>query len=346
MGCRTQLDSPHYMQTSLAGAITLGFRPGRFYRDAKLTGLNLLTTYSTRCVARCAYCGMSRDREKVREKTFIRVAWPKYSVDEIVAAVNRGNHGMERVCIGMITHKNAFDDALAAVKKFKQETSMLISVLVAPTLMETGMLQLFRDAGADRCGIAVDCATPELFRELRGKGIGGPHEWDWYWEAVEEACQVFGKGNAGVHLIVGLGETEKEMVHTMQRVHDLGAFTHLFSFFPEAGSPLGDREQPPLGQYRRIQLARYLIDNDYAGEEQMSFNDKGQLMGFGLEKRELARIINEGTAFMTSGCPDSKGRVACNRPYGNERPSQAIRNFPFPPLPHDLMEIREQLKQY
>lgn len=345
MGCPTH-DSPHYMQTSLAGAITLGFRPGLFYRDARLKGLNLLTTYAAGCMARCAYCGMSRNRERVRERTFIRVPWPKYSLEEIIAAVNRGQHGLERVCIGMITHKNAFADALAAVKKFKQETSLLISVLAAPTLMKPGMLQLLRDAGADRCGIAVDCATPELFRELRGKGIGGPHDWDRYWEAVEEACQVFGEGKAGVHLIVGLGETEKEMVRTMQRVHDLGAFTHLFSFFPEAGSPLGEREQPPLGQYRRLQLARYLIDNGYAREEQMTFNAKSQLVDFGLAPGELDRIINEGTAFMTSGCPDSKGRVACNRPYGNERPSEAIRNFPFPPEPDDLREIREQLRQY
>ncbi|HHW07196.1 MAG TPA: radical SAM protein [Clostridia bacterium] len=339
-------DSPEYMQTSLAAAITLGFRPGLFYRDARLKGLNLLTTYASGCIARCGYCGMARGRKPTREKTFIRVAWPRYRTDEIIAAVNREDHDLERVCVGMITHPNAFQDALTTVKRFKKETSLLISVLIAPTLMKPGMLNLMREAGADRCGVAIDCATPELFQAYRGSGIGGPHVWDRYWQMVEEACQVFGKGKAGVHLIVGLGETELDMVEAIQRAQDLGALIHLFSFFPEEGSYLEERDLPPIGQYRRIQLARYLINHCGISKGQMSFNEHGQLVDFGVPKDELEQIVMEGTAFMTSGCPGKDGQVACNRPYGNERPSQAIRNFPFPPEAEDLVQIREQLYQY
>ncbi len=62
---------------------------------------------------------------------------------------------------------------------------------------------------------------------------------------MEEAVEVFGRGNVGVHFIVGLGETEREMVEAIQRAHDLGVPTHLFSFFPEEGSLLENRPQPP-----------------------------------------------------------------------------------------------------
>ena len=47
---------------------------------------------------------------------------------------------------------------------------------------------------------------------------------------------------------------------------------------------------------------------------------------------------------MTSGCPGRDGKVACNRPYGNERPSGPIRNFPFKPEPEDIEEIKNQLE--
>ena len=46
-----------------------------------------------------------------------------------------------------------------------------------------------KKAGADRVGIAIDAATPELFDQLRGKGVGGPHRWDHYWE-----CRSMGSG--------------------------------------------------------------------------------------------------------------------------------------------------------
>ena len=56
------MQSPEYVQTSLAAAMSLGFRPARFRRDSFLTGLNLLTTYPDGCVARCGFCGLSGNR--------------------------------------------------------------------------------------------------------------------------------------------------------------------------------------------------------------------------------------------------------------------------------------------
>jgi len=50
----------------------------------------------------------------------------------------------------------------------------------------------------------------------------------------------------GVHFIVGLGEAEEKMVKAIQKAYDMGALTHLFSFFPEEGSLLENHPQPPI----------------------------------------------------------------------------------------------------
>jgi biotin synthase len=64
---------------SLAAAMTLGYKPGLFYRDARLYCINLLLTYPEGCGARCAYCGLSAERPKTDEgKSFIRVQWPTF----------------------------------------------------------------------------------------------------------------------------------------------------------------------------------------------------------------------------------------------------------------------------
>ena len=54
-------ESPRYLRMSLAAAMTLGLKPGRFYRNAKLYCINLLLTYRAGCAARCAYCGLSKN---------------------------------------------------------------------------------------------------------------------------------------------------------------------------------------------------------------------------------------------------------------------------------------------
>jgi biotin synthase len=60
----------------------------------------------------------------------------------------------------------------------------------------------------------------------------------------------------------------------------------------------------------------------------------------------LEESIQFGEPFMTSGCPGEDGRVACNRPFGNEKASRPIRNYAFEPEVEDVALIRYQLKDY
>ncbi len=338
----SQKVSPEYVQTSLAASLTLGFQQGSFHRSAKLKGLNLLLHYEEGCLGRCHFCGLSKSRrEGPKGKTFIRVDWPLYRLEEIIEKA-KSRDQIHRVCISMITHPKALEDTLYVIRRFKKETDLSISVLISPTLIrKDNSLTAMKSAGADHVGIAIDAATPRLFDQLRGKGVGGPHQWDHYWKVVQMATFVFGKFYVGIHLIVGLGETEKEMVGVIQQGQDMGAHTHLFSFFPEKGSPMEENSPPPLGQYRRIQLARWIINEGFGSASQMKFNEAGRLIDFGMDIDPLIRI---GEPFMTSGCPGRDGKVACNRPYANERPSGPIRNFPFMPEREDIEEIKKQLE--
>ncbi len=339
------IQSPEYVQTSLAASMALGFRPPKFRRDSYLTGLNLLVTYPEGCAARCGFCGLSHQRRIAPDKrTFIRVDWPTHQVDEVIERLNQNGQALRRVCVGMITHGQAFDDMNGIIRRFHQESDRPISALIAPTpIRDLARLAEIKEAGADMIGVAVDAATPELFTRYRGRGVQGPHRWDHYWETVVESVRVMGKYQVGVHFIVGLGETEQEMIAAIQRAQDMGAHTHLFSFFPERGSPMEDHPQPTYGQYRRVQLARYIINKEYGRYDQMTFNEAGQVIDFGCETEEL---IQYGEPFMTSGCPGPDGKVACNRPFGNERPGRPIRNYAFLPDIEDVALIRYQLREY
>lgn len=339
--------SPEHLRMSLAAAMTLGFKEGRFYRGAKLPCINLLLTYDEGCVGACSYCGLSRKREgEYPEKSFIRVSWPTYQTDSIVDRMVEKKDKLERVCISMITNKKATDDILNVITRIKAKVDIPISLLITPSLLNREDLVAYKKAGAQRIGIAVDAVTQELFEEHRGQGVKGPHKWEKYWEVTREALEVFGEDMVGVHLIVGLGETEKEMVNAIQEVKDMGARTHLFSFFPEEGSKLEKHPQPPAGQYRRMQLARFLIDERLSKEEAFVYDENDRIVAFGLNEDELDLLTDLGTPFMTSGCPDEEGEVACNRPYGDSMPGPDIRSFPFLPKKEDVEKIRTELESY
>ncbi len=348
-----RFESPEYVRISLAAAMTMGILPGKFLRDAKLYCINLLLTYDEGCIGRCAYCGLSRltkANEPWRRHNFIRVDWPTVTLDEVLSRIDSDfcSH-VERVCVSMITNPRARKDLLTVVERLHKKTDS-ISALVTPTIIDKEWLYELKKAGADMIGIAVDAATPELFEKWRGNEVRGPHKWEKYWKTLNEAVEVFGRNNVGIHLIVGLGESEKEMVKTIQRAHSMGAITHLFSFFPEAKSAMQNCPQPPISKYRRIQLARYLINHGIATDEEMTFDEHGRLRGYGVEREALNEIIDSGLPFMTSGCHGKTIENACNRPFANCTPYQAyigeLRNYPFPPEKKDIKTIRRQLWDY
>ena len=151
------------------------------------------------------------------------------------------------------------------------------------------------------------------------------------------------EGNAGAHFMVGMGETEKEMCSAIQRVKDMGGGTHLFSFYPEGNSLMADQPLPPMETYRRVQLARYLIDQGISRTDRFVYDEAETVRAFGIQADELDGIIDTGEPFRTSGCVGRDGQVACNRPFGNSPPGPDIRNYPFPPTNEDVARIRSQM---
>jgi len=344
--------SPEYVQLSTAAAMTLGIMPGRMHRCECTRCLNLLLSYPEGCRANCAYCGLARHREAERDyadRNFIRVDWPALPLAQVIDIVARDGAAspFHRMCISMITHPRSDADTVEVLRAWTRRidpASIPVSILSNPTTMSRADVVRLRELGADIFTVALDAATPAIFDRTRGKGVQSPHKWQKYWEILLAAREVFGPQKFGAHVIIGMGETEFEALTLVQQLVDLGGHSHMFCFFPEKGSLMDHLPATPREQWRRVQLARYLID--YAGVrvEQMRFDACGRVADFGLPRAELDAIVAAGVAFRTSGCP-GKFRAdvsACDRPYGDSPPSD-IASFPFQPSGRDLQRIRRQL---
>lgn len=344
--------SPEYVQMSTAAAITLGVMPGKMHRCGCTRCLNLLLTYPEGCRANCAYCGLARHREGDRDyadRNFIRVDWPAVPMDQVVDIVARDgeNTPFHRMCISMITHPRSDDDTVTVLKSWTARidpSRLPVSILSNPTTMQRRDVQQLKDLGADIFTVALDAATPEIFDRTRGKGVDSPHSWAKYWEVLEDARDIFGREKFGAHIIVGMGESEHDVLGLVQRLVDMGGHSHMFCFFPEKGSLMDHLPATPRDQWRRVQLARYLIDYRGVRVDHMRFDEAGRVIDFGIPQAELDDIVDKGTAFRTSGCPGKEADdvSACDRPYGDSPPSN-VASYPFAPQAVDIRKIRQQL---
>jgi lipoyl synthase len=345
--------SPEYVQMSTAAAITLGIMQGRMHRCGCTRCLNLLLTYPEGCRANCAYCGLARHREAERDyadRNFIRVDWPAVPLEKTVDIVARDGAAspFHRMCISMITHPRSDADTVTVLKRWTERVdpeTIPVSILSNPTTMTRDDVKRLRDLGADIFTVALDAATPEIFDRTRGKGVQSPHTWRKYWEILLAAREIFGAQKFGAHIIVGMGETEHDVLRLVQQLVDLGGHSHMFCFFPEKGSLMDHLPATPRDQWRRVQLARYLIDYRGVRVDHMRFDGEGRVVDFALPVGELDDVIDAGVAFRTSGCPGkfAEDISACDRPYGDSPPSN-IASYPFPPARSDLRKIRRQLR--
>lgn len=245
---------------------------------------------------------------------------------------------IKRVCIQALNYPSVFVHLEAIVKEIKKEVDVPVSVSCQPLKNEN--IRLLAKAGIDRLGIALDASTEALFEKIKGKDSGGSYNWENQFKMLSEALSVFGKGNVSTHIILGLGETEKEIAQIIQRCVKMTVLPALFAFTPIRGTALENNLPPSLESYRRVQLARYLIVEGLSNFDSMQFDDELKITGFGLTDQKLKTIIESAKPFLTSGCKD------CNRPFYNEKPSGPIYNYPKKPKKEEIEKIKQQFDCY
>ena len=332
--CRNPSDLPEQIRVSTGTAIVLELLMGRL--DAEPTTAYLMTYKMGKCTANCGFCPQARGSKSSTE-LLSRVSWPTFSTPNVIAAVGamakRGK--IKRVCIQALNYPGVFVDLAAIVKEIKKQAAVPVSVSCQP--LNAANIELLVKAGVDRLGIALDAATETLFEKVKGREAGGSYDWENQFNLMRGAVSVFGKGNVSTHVIVGLGETEKEVAQIIQKCVDMSVLPALFAFTPIRGTRLEGDSPPSLESYRRVQLTRFLMVNGLASYRNICFDEVGKITGFGVTSEKLKQIIEDGAPFLTSGCPD------CNRPFYNEKPSGPIYNYPRKISREEAEKIKKQI---
>jgi biotin synthase len=337
--------SPDYVRLSMAAAIELGLKAGRIYRDAHCGCINLLQNYPEGCYANCAYCGLARERPGVPEdNTFIRVAWPLFPTDLVAEKIAEHQDRVGRVCIAQVQDHRAYDDLIDMTKRVRRLSDVPISALVSATVLNEERLGHIKEAGADIIGVGLDAASEDVFNRTRGKGARGPHDWDYHWHIVRAARKLYGAMKVNCHVIVGLGETDLDLVNLFYQLKSEQIAAYLFSFNPEPGTDMQHIPRAPLHRWRRIQLIKYLIENCNLPTDVFEFDTTGEITCIHAPGTMVEVAINTGMPFMTNGCPDKNGEMTCNRPYGSYRPGEDFRDYPIQPNANDLIQIRQQMR--
>jgi biotin synthase-related radical SAM superfamily protein len=286
----------------------------------KPTTAYLMTYVSERCGANCAFCAQAR--ESGSDLSMLsRIEWPQYLLSSVLQALDEKGSAFGRICLQTLNFSGFEEVVTGLCDRILLRSKVPLSVCTPP--LTRPYLERLHALGVDRICFALDASTPHLFEMMKGRAARGPYSWSQHWAALSEALQVFGAGKVTTHLIVGLGETEEELLGVVQRLKDLGILASLFAFTPLPGTKMAGHPRPSLSSYRKVQLGRYLIDEGISRIEKMGF-EKGALKEAGCASSFLYRVWASGAPFQTCGCQ------GCNRPFYNETPRGPMYNYSRP----------------
>lgn len=325
---------PLQIRVSTGTAIVIGLAEGKL--DAEPTAAYLITYNAGKCTANCGFCPQAR-KSQSKAELLSRVSWPTFPTLNVIIAIKTAfeQGKIKRVCIQALNYPNVFQHLEAIVKELKNKSSIEVSVSCQPQTAKN--IQLLVQAGVNRLGIALDASSEVLFNKVKGLDAGGCYTWQNQFKQLEMATKLLGKGNVSTHLIVGLGETEKDAVTAIQACFDMNVLPALFAFTPIKGTALENSAQPKIEAYRRVQFTRFLIVKGSSRCESFGFDEAGKITSFGLKKGQLEKIVETGVPFLTSGCPN------CNRPFYNEKPSGPFYNYPKIMSFKEKEKIKQQL---
>jgi lipoyl synthase len=263
------------------------------------------------CSGTCRFCAQSM-LSKRSSRHLSRITWPLFESEIVIERLASASEDRKfrRICFQMVNSEGVFRKAKDIIRTLKKTCALPVGIS-SNSLGRSEIDWLFEEEMIDSLALPLDAAAPGVFREVKGEG------WEYHMSLLLWAAEKY-RHKIATHLVVGIGETEEEMVRMMEYLYDRGVRVGLFAFTPLRGTPLAGKKPPSLDLYRRLQAVHFVIARGLPRAYEVREGRAHFL-------EDMVQVLiheSGGTPFQTSGCP------GCNRPYYNERPGGTTYNFP------------------
>ncbi|MDM7321228.1 MAG: radical SAM protein [Fervidobacterium pennivorans] len=253
------------------------------------------------CMYNCAYCTHARDSES--DNSYLsRVVWKLIEPKDL----NSISLKFKRVCLQTVNYKGYFEDVLDVVERLKRsDTNQKLLISVSTRVKSTKEIDILMNSGVNDLGIAIDVVSEKLHKLYRSWSL------EYTLSLIRYGAEKY-PGRITTHIIVGLGEQDKELYEIFKLMKAYDVKVALFAFTPIRGTRLAHLTPPSLERYRKIQILRFLMfETNYTPE--IDFDEDGNL-----KILKYDNSIDISKAFLTSGC------THCTRPYYNDSPRNKV----------------------
>ncbi|MDD1696699.1 MAG: radical SAM protein [Methanoregula sp.] len=191
--------------------------PGRLLEPGFHCPDQAFITVTGSCIFKCRYC------------TVPYLSGNRKSIEEIMAMVESVRHRVHSISItsGILESIEEEESYVLQVVKHLQEYNLPIGVSIYPTEQSPERLN---ELGVAEVKFNIEAATSGLFEKMC-PGLS----YDRLWKVLDRSVEIFGKNRVFSNVIVGLGESDREIETCIRRLTSHGVIPVLRPLNPVAG---------------------------------------------------------------------------------------------------------------
>jgi hypothetical protein len=166
------------------------------------------------CDRGCLFC--SADKE--RDLGWSALKWTKV----IVGTYQKKPFEAVAITAGMPHGKRSMADLMIDVVTGVRDALPKIPIGVEPNAVPREALEMLKAAGADELKVNVQTATARTFKKVCPRLDRAD-----ILRCLRDGVEVFGAGNVASNVIIGLGETDKEVIHCVKDLAKMGVVANI-----------------------------------------------------------------------------------------------------------------------
>jgi MoaA/NifB/PqqE/SkfB family radical SAM enzyme len=171
----------------------------------------------TRCIYRCKFCTSPYLDERTTKGLD-----PDKVVSLIARAAERQDLKAVAITSAVVSDPQATIDKMTGVVAKVKKRLPGMPIGVEPYVSDLRQIDQLKEAGADEIKLNIETFDRGIFEKVCGE-----QDFDWILQAISYAGKVFGRGKVTSNIIVGMGETDENVLQGVEALAEQGCVATL-----------------------------------------------------------------------------------------------------------------------
>jgi lipoate synthase len=171
----------------------------------------------TECIYNCKFCTSPRLEKRITKGL---------DPDKVVALILKASERPELKAVALTSAvvkdpQSTVDQLAYVIAKVRQKLPS-IPIGVEPYIDRLDQVDQLKEAGADEIKLNIETYDRDIFQKVCGE-----QDFDWIMEVIEHAVSVFGRGKVTSNIIVGMGESDQNVLEGVEALAQRGCVASL-----------------------------------------------------------------------------------------------------------------------